>query len=72
MGSALQAGQDSNPFFHSHNTQGSSTETASGPAAPDTDDDPPPAPVDNYIPLLVLSAVAIITYTMRRRKKMSN
>lgn len=56
--------------FSSQNTE---PETLGGdPGNPGGGDDPPPVPIDEYLPLLLLSAVGIIAYTTHKTHRKRN
>ena len=75
-GYAISAEQENNPFFESekNNTKTevkteNSYKAAKGPGNPDND---PDLPIDDYIPFLVITAVAMISYrTYRKRSVIS-
>ncbi len=81
IGSWTQAQQESNLFSNGER----SNENAIGqeevpearvyavgdPGNPDGDGDTPPVPVDDYIPLLILTAVGIIVYKTNKKIKVT-
>ena len=75
IGSWAQAQQESNPFSSAErNNEASQSEkpafdTANaGPGNPNDDDDPFPVPIDDFIPLLVMTALGIILYTAHKKR----
>lgn len=79
-----QAQQESNPFSNSEGTNegaiGQKEEAGvyatgvipSNPPGGPTNDDPTPVPVDNYIPLLLLTAVGVIIYKTHKKTNISS
>lgn len=69
-----QARPEQNPFAESDAAvavdQSGSAEDGS-PGVPPPDGDDPPAPIDDYIPLLVTIAAGLITYKTYGRKSLS-
>lgn len=76
IGSWATAQQESNPFSSaernntSHQNESAAYETAASPGNPDDDYDAPPTPIDDYIPLLVMTAVGIIIYQAQKKKNL--
>lgn len=72
-GSLIQAQQEDNPFraaeskdeIPSHDT--GVDQPQAGPANPGGDDD---LPIDDYLPLLVITAVGIIVYTTQKKRNL--
>lgn len=63
--------QETNNRFQQNDHQNSGdsyyeTQYAS-PGDPPGDDDPPPTPIDDYVPLLAITAVGLIVYYSRKR-----
>ncbi|QOW10574.1 hypothetical protein Q73A0000_09410 [Kaistella flava (ex Peng et al. 2021)] len=80
IGGALQAEtpQEDNPFATTENTNRASLEAnenvaARGPGAPpggSKEDDAALLPIDDYIPLLVITALGIIIYTTQKKRNL--
>lgn len=77
IGSWAQAQEDSNPFSSAErNNEATQSEkpgfdTANvGPGNPDETDDPLPVPIDDYIPMLVVTALGIILYTAHKKRNL--
>lgn len=76
---SVPAQQETNPFAaaENENNETGTREGGQGPAQTSTaDEDSPgnpadPTPVDDYIPLLLLTGVGIIVYTTYRKKQMT-
>lgn len=76
IGSLVQSQQQDNPFFDAEkNTELSNandgvktgTDVAGKPGDPPTD---PKAPIDDYIPLLIITALGIIIYKTRKNRNL--
>ena len=74
IGSWAQAQQESNPFSSAErNNEASKSEknafdtATAGSGNPDTGDAPVPVPIDDYLPLLVMTALGIILYTSHKK-----
>lgn len=76
-----QAQQESNPFSNSERTNEGAIDQkeearvyaiGDGPTNPDGGKDDEPVPVDDYIPLLVLTAVGIIIYKTHKKTNISS
>ena len=77
IGSWAQAQDDNNPFSSAErNNEATQTErpafetaNAGGPGNPNNDGDDP-VPIDDYIPLLVVTALGIIIYTSHKKRNL--
>lgn len=76
IGSGATAQQESNPFSSaernnpSHQNEATTYETGASPGNPDDGYDAPPTPIDDYLPLLVLTAVGIIIYQTQKKRNL--
>ena len=78
VGCLVYSNPQDNPFLESEKNPemsittdkiNSTKETNTGPGDPTNDPDDPPAPIDDYLPLLLITAIGIIVYNARRNKK---
>lgn len=67
----MVAQQSENRFQNSENPVDVSSADAQnlGPGGPPGDDDPPPVPIDDYIPVLLTGAIGIIFYETYKKRK---
>ena len=79
IGSWATAQQESNPFSSaeqnntSNQNEGPTYETANGNVTnPPGENDPEPVPVDDYLPLLVMTAVGIIIYKTQKKRSLGS
>ena len=77
-GSWINSQQEDNPFFRSENNAEvanskddiKESQATGGPGNPGGDDDPAPVPIDNYLPVLLITASGMIVYFARKRKEL--
>lgn len=75
MGCLVSAQHDANPFAEDEPTVENQESRDAGQVTnnvgnPDGTDDPPPLPIDDYTPLLVIAAVGIIVYSTQKKKSL--
>lgn len=71
IGNWAVAQQESNPFSSAEqNNAANENEAAAlgGPGNPDDEDDPVPVPIDDFLPLLVITAVGVIIYETQKKR----
>ena len=75
FGTGVNAQQEDNVFQKSENqATGVDARKVSGndqikEGQPPGDDDPVPAPIDNYIPVLIIAGISLVIYQNKKKKK---
>ena len=76
MGSLVQSQDKENPFFESenndklpHSEKNTNTPSESGSTENKPGDPPNTLPIDNFIPFLLVTALGIIIYQVRKQKQ---
>lgn len=79
IGNWAVAQQESNPFSSAEQNNAANENEAKALAGPGNpggggvdDDDPVPVPIDDYLPLLVMTAVGIIIYKTQKKRSLGS